>query len=218
MSFAGTPLSRPFKNSGCCVMLLQPSRVPMISFLPFPWSGKGNKRGPGNEVDCNRGVSPCHIGIFNHFTNIGQSLAQEIPCTDIDPLACVNPVDGVFSFQRINIQKVIKLLKAIDVSKATGLDKIPNRLLKLAADVVTTSFTGIFNQSLVTGIFPSDWKMAKVSPIFKNGSKSDLNNYRPISVIPTVAKIFEKIIYDQLYQYLNENGLYILLIEVFLMV
>ena len=49
--------------------------------------------------------------------------------------------------------------------------------------------------------------MAKVSPIFKNGFKSDLNNYRPISVIPTVAKIFEKIIYDQLYQYLNENGL-----------
>ena len=48
--------------------------------------------------------------------------------------------------------------------------------------------------------------MAKVSPIFKNGSQSDLNNYRPISVIPTAAKIFEKIIYDQLYQYLNENG------------
>ena len=44
------------------------------------------------------------------------------------------------------------------------------------------------------------------SNIFKNGSKSDLNNYRPISVIPTVAKIFEKIIYDQLYQYLSENG------------
>ena len=49
--------------------------------------------------------------------------------------------------------------------------------------------------------------MAKVSPIFKNGFKSDLNNYRPISVIPTVAKIFEKTIYDQLYQYLNENAL-----------
>ena len=49
--------------------------------------------------------------------------------------------------------------------------------------------------------------MAKVSPIFKNGSQSDLNNYRPTSVFPTVAKIFEKIINDQLYQYLNENGL-----------
>ena len=67
------------------------------------------------------------------------------------------------------------------------------------------SLTGIFNQSLVTGIFSSDWKLAKLSPIFKNGFKSDLNNYRPISVIPTVAIIFEKIIYDQLYHYLNEN-------------
>ena len=125
----------------------------------------------------------------------------------MNPLAFVNPVDGVFSFQRINVQKVIKLLKAIDVGKATGLDKIPHRLLKIAAVVVTPSLTGIFNQSLVTGIFPSDWKMAKVSPVFKIDSKSDLNNYRPISVIPTVAKIFENIIYNQLYQYLNENGL-----------
>ena len=135
----------------------------------------------------------------NHFTNRGQSLAQEIPSSEIDPLACDNSVDGVFSFQRIDVQKVTKLLKAIDVNKATGLDKIPNRLLKIAADVVAPSLTGIYNQSLVTGIFPSDWKMAQVSQIFK----SDLNNYRPISVIPTVAKIFQKIIYDQLYQYLN---------------
>ena len=144
----------------------------------------------------------------NHFTNIGQSLAQEIPCTDIDPLGYVNPVDGVFSFQWINLQKVIKLPKAIDVRKATGLDKIPNRPLKLANDVVALSLTVIYNQSLATGIFSSNWKMAKVSPIFKNGSKSDLNNYRPISVIPAVPKIFKKIIHDQLYQYLNENGLF----------
>ena len=77
----------------------------------------------------------------------------------------------------INVQKVIKLLKAIDVAKATGLEKIPNRLLKISADVVALSLTGILNQSLVTGIFPPDWKLAKVSPTFKNESKSDLNNY-----------------------------------------
>ena len=144
----------------------------------------------------------------NHFTNIGQSLAREIPSVDIDTLSYVYPVNaGVFSFQRINVQKVIKLLKTIVVGKATGLDKIPNRLLKIVAGVVAPSLTGIFNQSLLTGIFPSDWKLAKVSPIFKNGSKSDLNNYRPISVIPAVAKIFEKIVYDQLYHYVNENDL-----------
>ena len=92
----------------------------------------------------------------NHFTIIGQSVAQEIPSLEIDPLAFINPVNGAFSFQRINIKKVTKLLKTIDVGKATGLDKIPNSLLKIAADVVAPSLTGIFNQSLVTGIFPSD--------------------------------------------------------------
>ena len=121
---------------------------------------------------------------------------------EIDLLAYVNPVDGEFSFQRINVQRVIKLFMDIDVGRATGLDKIPNRLLKITADVVAPSLTGI-----VTGILLSEWKVAKSSLIFKNGSKSDLQNYWPISVIPTVAKIFEKIIYDQLYQYLNENGL-----------
>ena len=59
----------------------------------------------------------------------------------------------------------------------------------------------------MTRIFPSDWKLGKVSPIFKNGSKSDLNDYPPTSVILTVAKIIEKIIYNHLYHYLNANGL-----------
>ena len=100
----------------------------------------------GNQVY----ISPGDIteAFNNHFTSIGQSLAQEVPSLEIDPLAYVNSV------QRINVQKVIKLLKVIDVGKATGLDKIPNRLLKIAADVVVPSLTGIFNQSLVTVISP----------------------------------------------------------------
>ena len=75
----------------------------------------------GNQVY----ISPGDIteAFNNYFTNIGQSLAQEIPSLEIDPLAYVNPVDGVFSFQRINVQKVIKLLKAIDIGKATGVGK-----------------------------------------------------------------------------------------------
>ena len=93
------------------------------------------------------------------------------------------------------------------MGKATGLDNIPCKLLKIAADVIAPSLTCIFNQSLLTGIYPSDWKLAKVIPFFKNGSKTDLNNYRPISVIPAVAKIFEKNIYDQLCNYLNASDL-----------
>ena len=143
----------------------------------------------------------------NHFTSIGQTLARETPTVATDPLYYVKTSDRVFSFERINVQEVVNLVKGINGGKATGLDNISCKLLKIAADVVAPSLTCIFNQSLLTGIYPSDWKLAKVTPIFKNGSKTDLNNYRPISVIPAVAKIFEKIIYDQLCNYLNVNDL-----------
>ena len=102
---------------------------------------------------------------------------------------------------------VCKLLENINVRKATGLDGIPNKLLKLAAYIVAPSLTEIFAQSINTGIFPKEWKIARVTPIFKKGKKNDLNNYRPISVFPTVAKMFEKIIYDQLLvSYFNDKN------------
>ena len=61
----------------------------------------------------------------------------------------------------------------------------------------------IFNQSIRSGIFPQEWKCQKVIPLFKEGNHSDLNNYRPISIVPIVAKVFERFIYDQVYGYLK---------------
>ena len=77
----------------------------------------------------------------NHFTrlSIGQTLAREIPTVDIDPLYYVKPSDKVFSFERINVQEVVNLLKGIDGGKATGLNNIPCKLFKIAADVVAPS-------------------------------------------------------------------------------
>ena len=100
----------------------------------------------------------------------------------------------------------ISLLK-INVNKSSGLDNIPNKLLKMAAEIVSQSLTHIFNKSLCTGIFPNDWKLARVIPIHKNGAKYDLNNYRPISIISAVAKVFERIIHDQFYHYLTNHNL-----------
>ena len=80
-------------------------------------------------------------------------------------------------------------------------------MLKLAGDIVGPSLTSIFKSSIDNGIFPSEWKVEKVTPIFKEGAKSDLNKYRPISVLPIVSKFLEKTIYQQLYDYLNENKL-----------
>ena len=89
---------------------------------------------------------------------------------------------------------------------ATGLDGIPFKLLKLSSSIVGSSLAYIFKSCIDTEIFPNEWKIAKVTPLFKKGSKRELGNYRPISVLPLVSKIFEKIIYRQLYDYLQDNS------------
>ena len=63
----------------------------------------------------------------------------------------------------------------------------------------------LFNKPQMSGIFPDDWKCARVTPLFKQGESSDLNNYRPISVISVAAKVFKRIVYDQLYNLLSSE-------------
>ena len=115
--------------------------------------------------------------------------------------------DKVFSITPILSSKVLELLLKLSVRKATGLDGISSKLLKMAAPVIATSITDLYNCSISTGVFPEEWKLARVVPVFKKGIRSDVNNYRPISIIPIIAKVFEKAIYDQLYKYLSDNNM-----------
>ena len=107
-----------------------------------------------------------------------------------DQRFCFTPENGSQVFSQLN---KIKLSK----SKATGLDKISAKLIRECADLICISICKIFNCSLTTGIFPDNWKCVKVTSLFKQGSSSDMNNYRPISVISVVAKVFEIITYNQ---------------------
>ena len=85
------------------------------------------------------------------------------------------------------------------------MDGISSRLLKLTAPSVARSLTQLFNYSLQTGEIPSEWKSANITPVLKKGRKEDVNNYRPISVLPIVAKVFERIVHKQLYEYLERS-------------
>ena len=118
---------------------------------------------------------------FNrHFSNIAQVLAQDIPVVDVNPESYLEPTESSFSLQIPSVNTVFNFLSKIDEKKATGFDRILNKLLKMAASIVTPSLTYIFSKSILTGIYPNDWKAAKVTPIFIKGLKSDPNNYRPI--------------------------------------
>ena len=88
-----------------------------------------------------------------------------------------------------------------------GYDNISNKLIKSAKNVLIKPFTLIANQCLHTGIYPSQLKLSRVKPLFKSGDKSKFNNYRPISLLPSLSKIFESVIFNQLLHYFVENNL-----------
>ena len=102
-----------------------------------------------------------------------------------------------FHFTHIPVENVLITLRYLKVSKSTGTDKIPAKMLRIAA--VAPSLTFIFNLSLSTGEFVDDWKNARVTPIHKDGSELVMGNYRPISVLRIISKIFEQEIFQQLY-------------------
>ena len=131
---------------------------------------------------------------FNkYFTEIGTNLADQLPNPSKSFNTFLDPVTCSFQLEPVSLSKVLKLLKNLPINKATGLDKIPCRLVNLAAPLIAESLCCIFNTSISSNIFPSDWKIAKIIPIHKGNAKDDLNNYRPISILSPISKIFERL-------------------------
>ena len=104
-----------------------------------------------------------------------------------------------FQFSQIEIHNVYSILNNLKANKSTGLDKIPAKILKLSAEIIAPSLTYIFNLSLESGIYINEWKRARVTPIYKSEDKTKCENYRPISILPVISKVFEKEVFRQLY-------------------
>ena len=143
--------------------------------------------------------------VFNvHFSTIGPRLAREIPLTsDEESIYLNNNPENYnnFCFRPTASSVVFIHLNRLSKTKATGLDNISAKLIRECTDIIS----GPLCDLLMSRIFPDDWKCARVTPLFKQGEPSDLNNYRPISVISVIAKVFERIVYDQLYNFLNSE-------------
>ena len=140
-----------------------------------------------------------------YFATIGVKLAEKFTMRSTLTTNGVNQASSSFAFKTISCESVLKIINELKPNKAVGLDKASSRLLKDAADIAP-SLTLLFNISINTGCFPSTWKLAKISPLFKKGDKQDPSNYRPISVIPTISKLLEKAVHMQLYSYLRDNN------------
>ena len=142
------------------------------------------------------------------FCSIGKEMASKIE-GGYDPLTfCdyfLNSNAAKFVFKSINAEQVREAIGKLKTSKSYGDDGISSYFLKLAIPFIEDSLVYSFNTSLETSQFPDPWKIARVSPIFKDGDRTEKSNYRPISVLPVVSRLFEKPVCNQLYQYLNDK-------------
>ena len=102
---------------------------------------------------------------------------------------------------------VEKELRALKQGTAAGFDNLPPGILKDAARPLSGPLTHLINLSLLSGFVPTEWKIAKVTPIHKGGSVDDNNNFRPISVLSSFSKILERAVHHQLIEYLESNNL-----------
>ena len=147
-------------------------------------------------------------GFNEYFTNIGPNLASSIDDSNTSFRLFVKPAKSKLDrFKLVSVSRVIKLLNGLSNCKATGLDKISGRILKVAVNSIAPSLTHIFNHALISNCFPDEWKMARLVPIHKKGPRDLIENYRPISILPVISKIMERILYEQIYQYLSDNSL-----------
>ena len=107
----------------------------------------------------------------------------------------------------IREDSILSLIRNLNPNKATGSDEISGQMLLICDDTVVLPLLIIFRSILEKSIYPDQWKLANVVPIYKKEDKQLVKNYRPISLLPICGKIFEKLVFDSLYPYLVSNNL-----------
>ncbi len=156
------------------------------------------------------------VNDFNKFfANVGKQTFEKsqhnlpnysnTPQLNTDPTC--TPAGTMFRPQPTDSNTIILVIKQLRNTSSCGSDGIPLRFLKESLPVIIPYLTCILNTSIVTGCFPSLWKHAIVVPIYKTGDVNEPKNYRPISLLPIISKILEKVIARQLTLYLEENHL-----------
>ena len=112
--------------------------------------------------------------------------------------------EGKLLFAKIESDKVFKILKHFDEIKAIGINDLSGIFLKDGASLLTKPVTQL---SISVGRFPDTCKVAKLKPLFKKASKTDLKNYRPISLLPLMSKVPERIVHEQTMEFLDKHNI-----------
>ena len=145
---------------------------------------------------------------FNKFyVNVGPNLCKSLPNHDVNPMSYLKQRNCNSMFilptNETEIEEIVMSLK----DSAAGWDNMSAKVLKQTISYIKSPLSVVFNLSLLHGVFPKELKLAKVLPLFKADSKVLFSNYRPVSVLPVLSKILEKLMYTRLLSFLNKNGI-----------
>ena len=146
----------------------------------------------------------------NFFANIGNNLTKTIPRVNKSPLQYLTTPsqDNFFLFPTTTVEIENDIIR-LNANKSTGPFSIPVTVLKATKHAISKPLEIIFNASFSTGIVPSNLKIAKVTPVFKKGLQTNLNNYRPISILSIFNKLLEKLMHKRILDFLEKKkGIY----------
>ncbi len=160
----------------------------------------------GNDI-----ISDPH-DIANHFNEffrgIGPKLASKIPtCNKSFRDYLKNPVQETFIANLCTPDEISKTIHELKKTNSCGIDNVPTSIIKISKDIISEPLCKIFNSSFSTGIFLDKLKIAKIIPIHKAESTTNVSNYRPISLLSCFSKVLERLMYKRLISFINRHSI-----------
>lgn len=175
------------------------------------WQVINSRRKIENSVTCPK--SPDEANIY--FVNIAEKLVKTAPViNNVDAITLLefsrtmSSTTTHFSFNHVTFNQVRDVIRSLPNKKTRDAHDLSVSVIKDVREVIIYPLTKIFNECIDSSIFPDALKLAKVIPIHKKGDKNDLNNYRPISLLPVFSKIFEHLLKNQIVDFFTNNALF----------
>ena len=145
----------------------------------------------------------------DYFSSIGKKLVNKLATPQKQFSEFLgSPICNSMFLNPTSVTEIKKIISKMQPKNSTGIDEIPISVVKSSSDYIFFGLCHIFNLSLSQGRFIIDFKKAKVIPVHKKGQKTNVNNYRPISLLPVLSKILEKIVYNRLYSFLSPSNFF----------
>ena len=159
----------------------------------------------GTEITNNKDIAE---NFNSFFVNIGSNLASRINNDNANFTQFLpQPFHKSLFLNPTDPGEIINITKSLNSGKSQGYDGLSSSLLKQIIHPIASPLAHIFNLSISSGVCPKLLKIAKVTPIYKKDDPQQISNYRPISILPSISKILEKIIHNRLFTFVTTNNL-----------